>query len=487
MTSSNNNIPDRSKFQAIDSVKHIWTGLDLPPQALESVQLDESGHELASSYKLSHLAQASIALSALAAALNDAQHNSTPVPAINVPLEHASVEFATEHLYFLDGKPAENKWGPLGGLHKTKDGYVRIHDNLINHRLALLRILGLPDDSTREQVAEKILDWKSVDLERAGIDNKAVIYTLRSEDEWNATPQGQAVPDFPVSIKKISSGGDAGFPSHMPSGADRCLRGLRIVELSRIIAAPVAGKTLAAHGADVLWVTSPSLPDRPMTDIDVNRGKRSISIDLNNPKDKEALFELIKDADVFLQSYRPGSLARRGLSPAELIKIRPGLICANLAAWGTEGPWKENRGFDSMVQTASGMNVSEAQHFDSSGATPAKTLPLQALDHASGYLLAAGIAAAVYKRAVKGGSWQVDVTLAGTMKYLKSLGQLPGKEGFGEGKKLPKELLTDEMMETKESGYGSLKAVKHSARVEGKQPGWDFMPKPHGGYEPRWL
>ncbi|KAF2163019.1 hypothetical protein M409DRAFT_26466 [Zasmidium cellare ATCC 36951] len=484
---SNGDASDRSNFRAMDTVRNIWTGLDLPPQALHSLRLDETGHELASSYKLSHLAQSSIALSALAAALNDSHHNSTSVAAVSVPLEHASAEFATEHLYFLDEKPAENKWGPLGGLHKTKDEYVRIHDNLINHRLALLRILGLSDESTREQVAEKILNWKATDLEQAGIDNKAVIYALRSEDEWNATPQAKAVPDFSISINKISSAGERGYPSRMPLGSDRCLRGLRIVELSRIIAAPVAGKTLAAHGADVLWVTSPTLPDRPMTDIDVNRGKRAISIDLNNPKDKEALYELIKDADVFLQSYRPGSLSRRGLSPSGLIKIRPGLICANLAAWGTQGPWKENRGFDSMVQTASGMNVSEAQHFDPSSATPAKPLPLQALDHASGYLLAAGIAAAVYKRAVEGGSWQVDVTLAGTMKYLKSLGQLPGKEGFREGTKLPKELVTEDMMETKESGYGLLKAVRHSARVEGKQPGWDFMPKPPGLYEPKWL
>lgn len=480
-------MPEHSTFRATDSVRHIWTGLDLPLEALKSVHLDETGDVLSSSYKVSHLAQSSIALSALASALNLSHHNSTPFPAISVPLEHASAEFQTEQLYFLNGQPAENKWGPLGGLHKTKDGYVRIHDNLINHRLALLKILGLPEDSTREEVVERILEWKATALEQAGIENKAIIYALRSEDEWNATPQAKAVADFPISVKRISATGEPGYPSHIPPRGDRCLRGLRVVELSRIIAAPVAGKTLAAHGADVLWVTSPTLPYTPITDIDVNRGKRRISINLSNPKDKEALLALIKDADVFLQSYRPGSIAQRGLSPSELIEIRPGLICANLAAWGLEGPWKANRGFDSMVQTASGLNVSEAQRFDPSGATPAKTLPLQALDHASGYLLATGIAAAVYKRAVEGGSWQVDVTLAGTMKYLKSLGRLPGREGFGEGTKLPKELLTDEMMETRESGYGVLKAVRHSARVEGKMPGWDYMPQPAGVYEAKWL
>lgn len=477
---------DRSSYTAVDTIKHVWTRLNLPTKALESVKLNETGEVLASSYKLSHLAQASIALSALAAALVDSHHNDTPVPAVTVPLEHASAEFQTEHLYSLDERAAMNAWGPLGGLHKTRYGHVRIHDNLINHRLAMLAILGLPNHATREQVGEKLLHWNTTDLEEAGIKNGAVIYGLRSYDEWDRSPQGKAVPDFPIAIRKISFNGESGFPLHMPPDADRCLRGLRVVELSRIIAAPVAGKTLAAHGADVLWATSPNLPDST-TDVDVNRGKRSIAIDLENPEDKQALLELIKDADVFLQSYRPGSLARRGFSPEELIKIRPGLICANLAAWGTEGPWKENRGFDSMVQTASGMNVSEAQHFDPSGNTAAKTLPCQALDHTSGYLLATGIAAAVYKRAIGGGSWQVDVTLAGTMKYLRSLGQLPGKEGFRDGAKLPKELLTEDMKETKESGYGILKAVKHSAQVQGKHPGWDYMPQPPGVYEPKWL
>ncbi|KAK3055093.1 hypothetical protein LTS18_011865, partial [Coniosporium uncinatum] len=170
--------------------------------------------------------------------------------------------------------------------------------------------------------------------------------------------------------------------------------------------APVAGRTLAAHGADILWITSPKLPDLPALDRDLARGKRTIQLDVRDPNDKKKLLELIKGADVFIQGYRPGAVYAHSLSPSDLHTANPHLIYANMSAYGPNGPWSQNRGFDSIVQTCSGMNVSEAEH--AGNGEPARPMPCQALDHASGYFLATGIAAAVYKRATEGGSYLVD-------------------------------------------------------------------------------
>lgn len=401
-----------------------------------------------------------------------------------MPLQHAVVEFKSERLYVLDGKPMPSAWGPIGGLHKTLDGHVRIHDSFQNHMYGALELLGCERSATRADVSAKTAHWTAVELESAGLRNKIVISALRSYKEWDAMPQAKAISNFPITIRKINDNGPKSLPAHLQAGIDRCLRNLRVLEISRVIAAPLAGKTLAAHGADVLWVTSPNLPDLPIIDRDLARGKRTIQVDMQKANDLQKLREVAKTADVFIQGYRPGSLKKKGLSPEDLAELHPGIVYANMSAYGPDGPWSGHRGFDSIIQTCSGMNVSEAEHFDAGEA--ARPTPCQALDHAGGYFLATGIAAALYKRATEGGSWEVHVSLAGVMKYLRSLGQYPGRTGFDcHDPTRPEEV--EEYLETKMSGFGSLKAVRHSAMVEGAAPGWDHMPKPLGSDAAQWL
>ncbi|EME38799.1 hypothetical protein DOTSEDRAFT_140370 [Dothistroma septosporum NZE10] len=467
-------------------IKHIWTELQLPKHALDAVHLTGDDRLVPTSFHVADLAQATIALSALAARLVDATHNDSQVArAVTVDRKHAVCEFASEHLYCVNNKPAPGVWGTLGGLHKTNNGFVRMHDSFPNHRAAALKLLDLPEDATRDDVAARIAGWDAMDLESAAQKNRAVIYALRSYHEWDQSLQGRAIPDVPISVKQVTNTAPAGRLAHLPRQADRSLRGIRVLDLSRVIAAPVAGKTLAAHGADILWITSPNLPSLPDLDIDVQRGKRTIQLDLNNPTDANKLRDLIKEADVFLQSYRPSSLAARGFSTADLVKLKPNIVVANLSAWGTEGPWSEARGFDSMVQTATGLNVSEAEHFRDG--SPARPLPMQALDHASGYLLATGISAALYQTATEGGSWEVNVSLAGVGNYLRSLGQIGGRTGFEGAVRSPGELVEEYMMEKRDTDFGSLKAVKHTAKIEGKMPGWDIMPKQLGSEEAVWM
>ncbi|KAL1866059.1 hypothetical protein Daus18300_006960 [Diaporthe australafricana] len=476
---------DRNGFLARDVVHEMWNGLQLPERALESLHLpgDDGKPALPSSYKIGTLAQGTIALSGLTAALIHSLRNRTSVPRVEVPAKHAVIEFKSEKLYILDGIPTAHLWGPIGGLHKTSDGYVRIHDSFPNHREGALRLLRLPLTATRAEVSERTADWASIDLESAGLDHELAIYALRSYRQWDVLPQARSIADFPISISQIAAG-PVGLSPRLGPGNDKCLRGLRVVEMSRVIAAPLAGKTLAAHGAEVIWVTSPKLPALPALDVEFGRGKRTVQLDVREDGDKQKLLELVKSCDVFIQGFRPGSLAAQGLSQEEVASLNPGVVYASLSAFGPRGPWSGRRGFDSLVQTCSGMNVSEAEHYGAG--EPARHMPCQALDHAGGYLLAAGIMVALYRRGTVGGSHAVDVSLAGAMIYLRSLGQYPDRSGF-EAPDYETAADVDEYLETRMCGFGELRAVRHSVTVQGCPTSWDVIPQPLGSDKPEWL
>ncbi|TKA21850.1 hypothetical protein B0A50_08519 [Salinomyces thailandicus] len=476
---------DRTQFDAMDAVTSIWQHLGLPKSGLNDLSLPGTGLGVPSSFKLGVLAQASIALSALSAALVHGQINDCDVPKVEVSLQRAIVEFDSHSFLTIDGRHLSSPRAPIGGLHKTSDGYIRIHDGFLVHRERLKKLLSCPGSDERVRIAAAVAQWTTIDLENAAIDAGLAVAGLRSYEQWGRLPQASAISHFPINIRKIASGRPS-RPASLKPGATKCLQGLRVVEIDRVIAAPVAGRTLAAHGADVLWVTSTTLEDQPSLDRDFARGKRTIRLDLDNEQDRLKLDGLLTDASVFLQSYRPGSLARRGLSPERLTAhSKNGIICANLSAYGPTGPWSDRRGFDSLVQTCSGINVSEAAHYGS-GET-ARTLPFQALDHASGFFLATGIAAALYKQVTEGGSYEVNVSLAGTMKFLRSLGQHEGASGFQCRQHLRQDDMPSDWLEQRDSEFGVMKAVRHSATIEGVDVGWDIMPRQLGSDQADWL
>ncbi|WPG98620.1 Hypothetical protein R9X50_00141300 [Acrodontium crateriforme] len=474
----------RSNFTTANTIKYIWQGLGLPDAILQSANIPGEGLGVPSSFKIGHIAQASIALSALSAALLYSHKNGIPTPQVTVPLQHAVLEFKSERFLRIDGKPVPMP-PPIGGLHRAADGYIRIHDAFPNHREGTKTLLGCPGPDDRDVIADKVSELPAVELENAGIDAHLAMAVLRSYEQWDALPHAAAVADFPILIRKIADGSPKSS-FHLKPAADKCLRAIRVVEMSRVIAAPVAGKTLAAHGADVLWVTSPKLPDLPATDRDFARGKRTVSLDINENDDRQILDKLLTEADVFIQSYRPHSLGNKGLSPEPVVsKSKNGIVYASLSAYGPTGAWSERRGFDSLVQTCSGLNVSEAEHYGAGEAS--RVLPCQVLDHASGYFLATGINAALYKQATEGGSYEVSVSLAGTMKYLRSLAQYEGKSGFECDDFSAPEDISSDFLEVRESAFGSVSALKHSASVDGLAVGFEYMPKPLGSDQPVWL
>jgi crotonobetainyl-CoA:carnitine CoA-transferase CaiB-like acyl-CoA transferase len=264
----------------------------------------------------------------------------------------------------------------------------------------------------------------------------------------------------------------------LPPGA-RPLSRVRVLDLTRVLAGPVCGRTLAAHGADVLRVTGPHLPDIPGLDIDTGRGKLSAHIDLRGDDGKATLAALLAEADIFVQGYRPGGIAERGFSPERAAEVRPGIVYVSLSAWGHVGPWSTRRGFDSLVQTASGVNHAEAEV---AGVDKPVELPCQALDHGAGYLMATGAMLALKRRAEIGGSWLVRLSLAQVGHWLTGLGRLPDGRTGAPITRADLPHLLDELP----SRYGKLSALRHAGQLSETPPGWDRPSVPLGTHPAVW-
>lgn len=458
---------------AADEVARLWRDAAGPQPVSTHVELLGDEPLLPSSFAVATALQASVAACTLAAA-EWGRLRGGPVQRVSVDARDALREASA--WFRLDGR-VPDLWDPLSGLYRCGcGGWVRVHANFVHHRDGALRLLGLPPGAPREDAARALLGWRALDFEQAAADAGLVVAAVRSFDEWDAHPHAATVAATP--LVDLQRSGDAAPPPLRPwsAVADRPLRGVRVLDLTRILAGPVAGRTLAAHGADVLMVNGPQLPNIEAI-ADVSRGKRSCQIELRDAEGRERLRALVRDADVFLQGYRPGALAALGFGPDELQRINPSLVCVSLSAYGDQGPWGGRRGFDSLVQSATGFNRAEAQ---ACGTADPKALPLQVLDYSAGFLLALGTIAALLRRQREGGGLRVAVTLARTGLWLRSLGRCSGFAGV---QRPPLE----GWAETSDSGYGRLEAMPHAARLSHTPPRWDLPSVPPGTHRPEWL
>lgn len=459
-------------MQPVHALAQLWREAAMPAGALDAVRLTGSDPVLPSSFAVGAAAQVSIAAAALAAATLH-QESGGPSQSVEVDMRHAATEFHSEHWMRVNGQPPPPVWDRIAGIYPTADGYVRLHTNMPHHRDGVLAILGCEYD--REAVGRTLAGWNAVAFEQACADAGIVGSAYRSFAEWDAHPHGQAVPTMPlVSISRI---GDA--PAEPLPGGERPLSGVRVLDLTRVIAGPVCGRTLAAHGADVLLVTSPNLPNVAELAIDTGRGKLSAHLELRDAADRDVLRGLVQGADLFIQGYRPGGLAEKGFSPEQTARLRPGIVHVSLSAYGAVGPWSAKRGFDSLVQTATGINHAEAE---AAGQAAPKPLPVQVLDHATGYLMAFGALAALRRRAVEGGSWHVQLSLVRTGHWLRSLGRI------ADGLACPSPVETDiaGFLQQTGSGFGELRAVRHAAVLSATPARWDRPAVPPGTDSPVW-
>lgn len=314
--------------------------------------------------------------------------------------------YRSDQLFRLRGEPPA-AWASLSGFFETADGWVRTHSNYPHHAEALCRMLNLDGDATPGDIARAVATWNSVDLETRAAETGAIVGAYRNAESWADEQQARAVAATAlIEVKIDTMAGDA-----RPATAElpAPLRGIRVIDLTRVIAGPVATRTLALLGADVLRIDNPRRPEISWQHLDTGQGKRSALLDFDRAtsSDLGTFHELLARADVLITGYRPGALSRFGLDDDELSVRHPGLIRGYVSAWGTTGPWAHRRGFDSIVQAVSGIAAISSPDGIRPGA-----LPAQALDHTAGYLLAAGVLSALRRRVASRAGTSVTVSLA---------------------------------------------------------------------------
>ncbi|GAB0104113.1 CoA transferase [Nocardia sp. JMUB6875] len=378
----------------------------------ESLPPLEPGANLAATLPVWALAGGAVAAFATAADRWRESRGLTPLRSVLEPGRVAAA-FSSERLFRLDGQRPDI-FAELSGFFRAADAWVRTHANYPHHRARLLTAVELPATATRADFTARIATLAAADIEQRAAEQGAIAVRVRAEQEWADSPQGKAAASGP--LVAIETRDDNG-PVESPTAATSLLplRGLRVLDLTRVIAGPVATRALALLGADVLRIDAPGLPEIGWQFLDTCQGKRSTVVDLRT--DLPVFHELISNADIIISGYRPGSLERLGVRPAEM---RPGIVHGRVSAWGESGPWGDRRGFDSIVQAASGISRIEGAHDNSHGEPAVGALPAQALDHASGYLLAAGVLDALRARRADGRGRDVRVALARTGSWLLS-------------------------------------------------------------------
>ncbi|MBE1283841.1 MAG: acyl-CoA transferase [Rhodobacteraceae bacterium] len=423
-----------------------------------------------SAFAVSELATASVAavgceLARLITALNLGPSR----PEVTVDHRLASLWYGWS--FKPQGWEMPDAWDAIAGDYRTADGWIKLHTNLPHHRAAALSVLRC--DSTREAVAAAVNRWDSSELESNIVAAGGVAASMRSRTDWQSHPQGQAMASDPL----VLWGGPRSVQLRDRPNADaiRPLKGLRVLDLTRVLAGPVATRTLAGFGADVLRIDPPGW-DEPGVIPDISLGKRCAYLDLKTPAGLETCKSLLAQADVLVHGYRPGALQSLGLGEAERNRIAPNRIEITLDAYGWSGPWAGRRGFDSLVQMSGGIAATGMEWAQSDKPTP---LPVQALDHATGYLMAAAVLSALSEAAEGRDTATGHLSLARTAELLCSLPKT------ARGPQIQAADAMDYSEAPEHSGWGGGHRLRPPLQVGQSLLAWDRPAGPLGRENPR--
>ncbi len=420
------------------------------------------------------------ALSAVGLAVSDLWESRTGRrQEVSVDARRATASLRSGKYIQLDGAGVSTERNTVMGVYPTKDGrWSYLHCNFPNHRAAALSVLGVAED--RDAVAKAVAKWNAQDLEDAIIEAKGAGGMVRTMEEWAKHPQAVAIANLPLmEIVKLADSP----PEALPEGS-RPLSGVRVLDLTRVLAGPTCARTLAEHGADVMKITGAHLPNIGYQEYDTGHGKLNAQLDLRETKDMEILRGLVSQTDVFSQGYRPGTLGGRGLSPEELAELRPGIVYISLCAFSHMGPWASRRGFDTVVQTVSGITNRQGDLFP--GATPGPQFyPVSAIDYLTGYLMAFGGMVALNRRVHEGGSWLVRISLAQVGRWLVSQGEIPEANL----KNIPAEFTPEEIASwstVSDTPMGKLGHLGPVLSLSETPPRWARTSVPLGHHDPVW-
>ena len=459
---------------ATEALNEIWQMTGSDASALDNIKLTGEDPVLSSIFRVGTAASATIGAASLAAAeiwrLRTGNRQE-----VSLNCRDAAIAFCSENYTRVVGKPRTQFWSPISGYYQTSDNrWIQLHCQFPHLREGVLKVLDCADDP--KAVQQAVAKWDGLALERRCREELLCVALIRSPEEWAVHPQAEALSGLPlVEIFKV---GEAP-PMPLPSDVSRPLSGIKVLDLTKVIAGPVCGRTLASHGAQVIRVGAAHLPVLESLVIDTGLGKRSAFLDLRSNSGVNRLRELACEADVFVQGYRPGTIARRGFAPDELAKIKPGIVYVTLSAYSHKGPWRDWRGFDSLTQSASGIVY---EGMIAAGTERPHPLPCQALDHGTGYLAAFGAMVALKRRVEEGGSWMVRVSLAQTGQWIDRLGRVDGLSVVN-----PEEKDIGDLLETHASPWGDVLHVKSPEVMSETAPFWEKGPVPVGTHTASWV
>lgn len=453
----------------------VWAALDGAADAPERMSFSGDGPGLPSIFKVGLAAQVSEGAAGLAAA--EAWRARTGrAQTVKVDREAAAIGFRSERHVHVVGEAPETIWDDISGHYCCGDGrWVQLHCNYPHHLAGGMAAFHAP--MSRAGMQAKLAEMSAEEAEQVLIDHGLPGGMMRTTDAWRATPQGRALDGAP--LVQIERTGDA--PARPWSGgAARPLDGVRVLDMTRVIAGPVCGRTLAAFGADVLRLTPPRYPDRGPLVLDGGAGKRNAFLNVKSAEGRAIFERLVRDADIVVQGYRPGALDSAGVGPDALEALNPGIVTVTLCAFGYKGPWAGRRGFDSIVQTVSGIADAGGRAAGVADGGP-KSLPCQALDHASGYLMAAATMSALTRQRAEGGAWRCRTALAWTGRWLESLGRI---DAMGASEPSQEQIATHFIDET--GPFGHLRRIGMATELSETPPAWTRPAAPLGAHAPEW-
>ncbi len=386
----------------------ILGAVNWAPAHDNTVTIKPTATALACAYPIADMASAT--MRALACAVTDLHSlRSGVAQQASIDRTHASLAMATAEYLRVDGEIPPS-WDPLTRYYRSADNHwIYLHTAFEHLRDGALKLLQANNDA--DAVASAVARVNADEFESTAIERGLTVAKLRTREQWSQHPHASAIDRQPLIRLTRVADAEPQMIFNDSSSSQRPLSGVRVLDLSRVIAGPMAGRALAEHGANVLQVASPKLPSVRALVIDTGHGKHCCHIDLNEQQQADTLRTLIADADVFINGYRPGALAQRGFSMEQLCQLRPGIICTSISAFSSEGPWAGRRGYDTLVQATTGL----ARDF---GGEQPQRLPCQPLDYIAGYLGAFATIVAMLKRAEQGGSWHIEISLAGIASWI---------------------------------------------------------------------
>jgi crotonobetainyl-CoA:carnitine CoA-transferase CaiB-like acyl-CoA transferase len=443
--------------------------LGIAPETLEKVHFAGSG-DLPSVFAVSDFATAAVAVAGAAVAeLVGTRLGFGSLPRVTVSRRLSSLWFGRS--IRPEGWALPAPWDPIAGDYSTADGWIRLHTNAPHHRDAALSVLGVPAD--KSEVARAVANWNADALETAVVQSKGCAAAMRTIAAWVTHPQGQSVSREPlIATRTTDDSGDSAW-SATP---DRPLRGVRVLDLTRVLAGPVATRFLAGFGADVLRI-DPPLWDEPGVVPEVTLGKRCARLDLRNSDERAVFVGLLRGADVLVHGYRADALESLGFDAHTRRSIRPGLVDVSLNAYGWGGPWHNRRGFDSLVQMSAGIADAGMRMLGKDRPTP---LPVQALDHATGYLMAAAVVRGLTHRISSAQGFEARMSLARTAQLLISGPAGRATRHFGPA-------TDDEWSESMEATeFGPVRRLRSPLTIGDAPMRWDRPAVKLGSSAPAW-